>query len=827
MKRWRSAHEVATSGGERGCRNDRLDQLVARSRGTMSWRAFYMAFGLVGFILFGCKSTDRTPGAHHDPPPVLSVEPAVVRLPLGGEQPFRARTLAGNSISVRWSLAEPGTGTIDDEGRYVAPSDPCVATVVATTLTPPSWSATATVYVGEGTAPEPGPVVVRIVPSEVELAPGETFEFEVLVTGASDRGVFWEVSEAEGGEIDQHGSYRAPEEEGTFHVIVSSVLDPLASDQAMVEVSSLEPIEMGIVPPDRRTTWNPGIPGGIPQRRGGSFTPAGLVGDGTGDNTTAIQAAIHRAGEAYSTSRIIQEVELPAGTFRFTRTLSLDRSGVVLRGQGEATRLRYDGNQDSPAILLGRARWTDYTPQRGPWALVEEGRRGSKQIRIAAVDAKNIEIGDILGIDEEDDPEFVRMGDGWYGKRQPSPDTHGPALREQGRWRSVGTMIRVKAKHVNGEVASLTLEDPLHLDFRTKQHAQIFHLSSTRKGFDEIEFSGVERLYLTGGTITTNNVSYCWIDGLEIDGNPGTKNIGSYTNPAGISGHSVEFFHAYRCELRNSYIHHSRNITQGGGSYLVTLSGYTAESLVEDNIVVFGNKLIVANMMGGGNVIAYNYVDNARTNSPTWQEGAIDLNHLSFTHWALVEGNWTSNMGADTTHGNSGWHVFHRNFATGQNSSPIYGAHPYTSGRPDTSFRRAVGIDGYSRETTFIGNVLHAGDGEGVYQVDHSAGPRLGEPAVWRIGGGVDGRGESLDDGTALSLLYRHGNWDSVSREVVWDPENPETKIPDSLYLHRRPNFFGDMSWPWVDPLGTNDAERTKRLPAKERYDRLLGGDPR
>ena len=57
---------------------------------------------------------------------------------------------------------------------------------------------------------------------------------------------------------------------------------------------------------------------------------------------------------------------------------------------------------------------------------------------------------------------------------------------------------------------------------------------------------------------------------------------------------------------------------------------------------------------GGGNVIAYNYVDNAVLwNSPGWQESAIDDSHGAFTHNDLIEGNWSPNIGSDTTHGNS------------------------------------------------------------------------------------------------------------------------------------------------------------------------------
>ncbi len=579
---------------------------------------------------------------------------------------------------------------------------------------------------------------------------------------------------------------------------------------------------MDVLPMDRRTAWRPGIPGGIPTKREVFVTLDELPSNGTGDVTEAINEAIREAADAYRSTGTIQEVVLPAGTFRATGTLVLGRSGVVLRGQGmESTRLRHDGG--TTAIRIGASPFSDYGDAHGPFELQEDARRGTDRLVVSSADAAGIEIGDILCLDEEDDPSFVRMGDARYEKRQPSADGHGPALREAGRWRSVTSLVRIVGKAERGTTTELDLAEPLHLDFRRAQHAQIFHVATegTRESFDGVHWSGVESLYFTGGNLVTNNAAFCWVKDVEADGNPGTPNIGAYDTQGGISGRSVNLFHAYRCEVRGSYIHHSRNIAQGGGAYLLSLSSYTSESLVEDNIVVFGNKLIVGNMMGGGNVIAYNYVDNARTDHPTWQEGAIDLNHQSFTHNALVEGNWSTNLTSDTTHGNAGWHVFFRNFGSGENGAPIYGAHPYTSGSPDGQYRRAAGTDGYHREATYVGNVLHAGRGDAVYQVDHAGGHQVDSPAVWRIGWGVDGGGTNSDDGTALRLLYRHGNWDGVTQTIDWDAANEVHELPPSLYLQAKPAFFGDAGWPWVEPTGATEADRLGVLPARARYDAM------
>ncbi len=697
---------------------------------------------------------------------------------------------------------------------------------------------------GEATAPtepepteppptEPAdPVVVAVSPLATTLEPGATRSFTATVTGSADTSVTWSVQESNGGTIDAAGNYTAPGAEGTFHVVATSNADRAVSASATVRVEApvVTPpptsgaIDMSMLPADRRDTWNPGIPGGIPGNRQVHATLTNLTTDGRGDNAAAINQAILAAASAYASTGVVQEVVLPAGTIRVASTITLNRSGVVLRGQGmDRTRLRYDGTGE--AIRIGRAQWTNFGAQHGPWNLQADAVKGSNQIVLSNADARKVLVGDILVIDEEDDTSFVRIGDARYEKRQPTADSHGPALRGAGLWRSVTSMIRVTGKSVGSTNTTLTLADPLHMNFRRARYAQVFQIatepSSTRSSLDGVHYNGVEDLYFTGGNLRTNNAAFCWIKNVEVDGNPGTVNVGSYNNPGGITGRSVNLFHAYRCEVRGSYIHHSRNISQGGGAYLLSISSYTSESLIEDNIVVYGNKLVVGNMMGGGNVIAYNYVDNARTSHSSWQEGAIDLNHQSFTHTALVEGNQATNITSDTTHGNAGWHVFHRNYATGQNSNPLYGAYPYTSA-PDGQYRRAAGTDGYHREATYIGNVLLAGGGSGTtYQVDTSTGSMINAATVWRIGWGVDGGGDRGDDGTALRLLYRHGNWDNVSNGIVWDAANANRTIPASLYRTSKPAFFGSQAWPWVNPQGTTASQRVGVLPAKARYDAM------
>ena len=80
------------------------------------------------------------------------------------------------------------------------------------------------------------------------------------------------------------------------------------------------------------------------------------------------------------------------------------------------------------------------------------------------------------------------------------------------------------------------------------------------------------------------------------------------------------------------------------------------------------NKPIVLDTIGGENVIAYNYVDQAIIMGTRWQENALDGAHQTFSHFDLFEGNWAPNVGSDSTHGNAGWMTFFRNYTSGRNS---------------------------------------------------------------------------------------------------------------------------------------------------------------
>lgn len=564
----------------------------------------------------------------------------------------------------------------------------------------------------------------------------------------------------------------------------------LAASPAAVRAVDRSPL-----PPERATTWSPGIPGGIPAVRTVHATiDARAWGNGKADATAAINAALQAAGDRATAAQRLAVV-LPPGTYRTTGILNLNRSHVVLRGAGpKLTRIRFEGGEGAPAVRIG-VFWPEYGPAVD---VVGSVRRGSRSLTVA--DAAAIKVGDVLQLDQLDDPSYVAIGDQIYGKRGPrETDMNGPS--SPGGYRSVGQQVEVVSKDGN----TLGLATATHIAFDAKFSPQVFKTATARPGEPGTRFVGIEGVHVSGGQnndIVLLNVAYGWVRDVESDGDP--------QSGPGVTGSHIALLHAYRCEVRESYVHHARNIAPGGGAYGITISNQSSENLVEDNVARYLNKPILVAGSGGGNVIAYNYVDDAFIAShPTWQETAIDANHGAFSHHDLFEGNWATNIGSDSTHGNSGWHVFFRNYAPGMNSTVRR-----------TANVRAVGVDGYNREHSFLGNVLLqpglvVNGAKPVYE--STSRETLGAAAAFRIGSGaLGGPVEKFDDGTALRHLLRHGNFDYVTNEVVWSPKLPTRSLPPSLYLQAKPAFFGDELWPFVDPARK---PMVGVLPAKKRFD--------
>jgi hypothetical protein len=110
------------------------------------------------------------------PPSTLSVIPATATLDACRGLSFAAQVPAGTDPALRWSVLEPGGGTVSN-GTYTAPSAAGTYHVVATSTSNPSAQAVATVTV----TPEKV-LSVAVVPGSAQVSAGGGLAFRATVT---------------------------------------------------------------------------------------------------------------------------------------------------------------------------------------------------------------------------------------------------------------------------------------------------------------------------------------------------------------------------------------------------------------------------------------------------------------------------------------------------------------------------------------------------------------------------------------------------------------------------------------------------------------------
>lgn len=600
-----------------------------------------------------------------------------------------------------------------------------------------------------------------------------------------------------------------------------------------------------IVPTISRTIWNPGIYGGVPLDSANASTFPNGVGPAiqhgetiaAGATKETIQSMLNAAGTAASkTSR--RFVKLGPGTFTLSGGLSIP-SYVILRGTLSGTTRQTILRQTFTGSLIS----IGITGNRGNWGIIRNvvgvAQKGDPTITVD--NASNINVGDIITIDHLRDGSVNGPSNGvalynppnpgnfvwtlssmWY-QRQPYSTGNGTdfLFPDSDGWRFISQHCEVLAKNGN----TLTIYDavnrrgsPLHTTYYLTP--QVYRCAGAYA--DVARYTGLEDLVIhpsgTNGqrVISMNGAAFCWVKNVEVNG----------AAQSWSGRHCQLFSQTYRCEIRDSYFHESGNYNQGGNAYGINISG--SENLIENNIVIKLNKPIVLECSNGGNVVAYNYVDEAVIGSLTnnWQEAAIST-HASFCHHELIEGNWTPNVGPDSTHGNNGFNTIFRNFCRGQNSS-----------NKATAYRRAIFSDGWQMHLNSIGNVLwYAGSGVqnlftasmsaanagntngiGYAGITQSAVYLIGSNA-WTIGDGNKPGADNMDNGMAYGNFHRHLDYDYKSNSQFSNSSNPVKILPNSLYLTAKPAFFGSHAWPWVNPAGATDSARIQTLPAKARYD--------
>lgn len=578
--------------------------------------------------------------------------------------------------------------------------------------------------------------------------------------------------------------------------------------------------------------------GGIPNRTRifKKISPSG------GDDTAAIQAALNACPSG-------QVVQLTAGVFRITGNgLYFSTANCTLRGAGPGQQLNTGNNPvgsvgayvvDPTATQLIKADRTIsnygvlYVQPSGESLgattnLAADATQGSYSLTLASTPRRAIKLGDIVLIDmnTDNDPDVV------YGP------SFGPPGDGSRRWfmrqdRSLNQLMEVT--RVDGN--TITFNTPFHITFKVAYQAQL-----TQYTVPFLRQAGVENLFVWGGmggdyhgNIDMSNCAYCWVKNVEAAWSVGT-NIG--------------FYSTFRSVLRDSFIHETPHPDPGGAGYQTGLNFGASDNLFENNIMWYGNKEIVMRATGGGNVIAYNYMDDSFGSTyPHSSEAGINAGHYTTSHMELLEGNYSQNFSGDSYWGNSIYITALRNWFSGLRAAhPPLNTYVYVTpgGRCDLPYgdysrRVAVDVQAYSYYNNFVGNVLgmhnqqllanpHPAQGcfaraqtEFLEQITTKAQwDRAENPVVmWEFGpyqAAVNSTGRWGFVDSTIDTQTRDGNWDWVTRAQHWygtggttDGGATPMAIPNSLYLSSKPVFFGSQTWPWVDPTtGT-----TYTLPAK------------
>jgi hypothetical protein len=544
-----------------------------------------------------------------------------------------------------------------------------------------------------------------------------------------------------------------------------AVVVPFLFSPAEAQVST------SIIPADRSTVWNPGLNsvGGIPNRTTVCATvQASTYGNGTQSASQGIQNAIDNCPEG-------QVVMLSAGEFKITSTIHIEK-GVTLRGQGPTqTKLKMPpGTSSSSGLILIGILWGQNIQATN---LASDGVKGSHSVTL--VNNPGLTVGEFVTIDQLTDPNLTKWG--YSNCQNENDDCRGWFSRKN---RPIGQILEITA--VNGN--TITFNTPLHIDFKTARTAQLTRFAEnggTRTNLPK--YAGIEDLYVHGGTNGQGNISltataYSWVKNVESD----------YQD-----GKSISLNECFRCVIRDSYIHSTQVPYPGGGGYGIAVSIYSSDNLVENNIVWNMNKVMVMQSSGGGNVIAYNYMEDGWIGYNTaWVETGINASHMAGAHMELFEGNQAFNMDGDNTWGNAIYITGFRNHLTGMRRSISPLQLDLANGGPN----RAIGLTEGHWWYTFVGNVLGL--------------PNQGNTVdMWMLGYNPEAW-DNPDDPKVLSTVIRDGNYEYRGGAVNW--QRPQQAIPNSLYLSSKPAFFGNCTWPWVDPLGTT---KTHVLPARARFD--------
>ena len=145
----------------------------------------------------------------------------------------------------------------------------------------------------------------------------------------------------------------------------------------------------------------------IEHQRGGKHMATILVQAGT--NAYALQSIIDSAPDG---ARIVLE----AGTYRFTKTVEIDRDGITLEGQGEVTIIADASLMGEPALQIGAPLYCNV--MKAPVQVTSNAAQGATALLLQP--GHGVQVGDVIWVEQPNDAAFfAEIGDTLWRQDKP------------------------------------------------------------------------------------------------------------------------------------------------------------------------------------------------------------------------------------------------------------------------------------------------------------------------------------------------------------------------------------------------------------------------
>ncbi len=317
------------------------------------------------------------------------------------------------------------------------------------------------------------------------------------------------------------------------------------------------------------------LPGTPP---GSTYNVLDYGADSTGatDSNAAIQAAIQAAGSAGGGI-----VYLPAGLYRCDDLLTVNASGVVIRGAGpDLTRVYFTRSTN----MGGRASLTFSTSvgTGTEYPLVEQGENRSFTVKVS--DAAGLAPGDDVSVGWVITDEFVdehNMTGTWYSFN--------------GQWKP---FFRRQVTAVNTAVSphEVTLDVPLRYPALMRDQA------SLRKESGYLSECGIEHLALSNAidpsaawsftrvhVLALRNAKDCWVRDVHSFESPVVAGTGYH-----LQGGGIYILASKRITVADCRMEQAQNRGSGGCGYLYEISK-SGEILTRDSVGIRGRHNFIQN----------------------------------------------------------------------------------------------------------------------------------------------------------------------------------------------------------------------------------------